>query len=447
MDSELSITNQNLGLPKKKDISKFTKASSNEEKTDLTNYFSTLISLKIAKELGDNLFTATANPEHLMKIRNGVGSAVMGENGITQHAEFVKHGFLGITPILVFQSLSIATGQYYLHNINQNLKSIKDNVESLVLLHKEKDISKMKTIFQGMEELFNNNFYDKHELSLVNQYIDNVRELKNYNLVQMEKTREKLNKMYLDFKKEDYLLQCQDISPNKPWYDIFTSDVISELKFERDSKIRVKERFRRYMDLHNLEDHENKHSQSTEEYKEEILKIKEEYHHKIKALEANFRDVTVLRTQSVIKKRHDQLKKLIEDSDLYHVLNLQTMTEFLEAQLTILKIKILLSLDKDKKVLQDLNSLFEQINQGKLNSLMASTDDFISSFEHYILDYLKADNIDSKFMQPTFDEFINAKQNFIYLNDEIKKQENLINNSKLYFTIKDGEPSYSIINQ
>ena len=108
--------------------------------------------LKIANPNG--FFTATVNPSTLMEYTKGVGglsSIVQGSNGkIISHSGFINASVF--TPIVAFQILSFATGQYYLHGINKQLSKILNKLDDLQFFIESEDFAKINFI---QEELLN----------------------------------------------------------------------------------------------------------------------------------------------------------------------------------------------------------------------------------------------------------------------------------------------------
>ena len=71
-------------------------------------------------------------PHTLMQYRNGgVGSQIMGENGIVAHASF--HSISAQAAVLgAFTAISVATGQYFLSKINNDLNVMKLNLDKIL---------------------------------------------------------------------------------------------------------------------------------------------------------------------------------------------------------------------------------------------------------------------------------------------------------------------------
>ena len=428
-------------VAKNLDLSKFSRGETADQKKELTAYFSSLVSIGIAEKIGENLFKATANPDTLMKVGKGVGSAVMGDKGIVKQSEFVKHGFYGITPMLLFQSMSVITGQYYLHNINQNLKSLVTQVDRLISYNKDKDLSKLKVAFNMVEELFLKSIYDNHEYGLVLNKTKEIEELSEFCNIKISSTRNELNFLYKKFKNDDYHLQCEDITQNRPWYDILTPDIISELNIELSSKISSEKRMKRY--------YIRESKKSPEEAKlyceEKIIEIEREYRGKIHHLEKTFRDVEDVRNFKTISKRKKELAKLLESTELFYYVELKTMIDFILVQLKVLKLKILLTLEKNDKNIYEMENLYSLISDNSLSEFFTPQNKFITNFEHKILSFLNSSS--QKFEGPVYNRFTEIKNVFSQIQTNVKKQEDLQKNSELYFTLKDDESSYIILNK
>lgn len=132
---------KNSSTPKSVDLRNYEKFE-NEKLYNLTSVaMNSLVEVGIAVKITENLFRATANPDTLMKLGDTYGSAVMGNSGITRQAGFVRADLIDILPSLGFQAAAMATGQYYLHNINENLKTIEGRIDKILSYLKNREFA------------------------------------------------------------------------------------------------------------------------------------------------------------------------------------------------------------------------------------------------------------------------------------------------------------------
>ena len=90
------------------------------------------------------LFTATINPTLLTKFGDGTFSTMIhGSRGIVQNAGYQAVSGTVFAPLLIFQAVSIVTGQYYLNGITKQLDSIDRKIERLVKLHHLERLAKI----------------------------------------------------------------------------------------------------------------------------------------------------------------------------------------------------------------------------------------------------------------------------------------------------------------
>lgn len=82
----------------------------------------------------ESLFIATADPSTLMKIGDGVGSAVMGVNGISGQAAFVPiaSSLPIVAPILAMQTLNAAVMMQQFQEVDRKLDAIKNTLDKAI---------------------------------------------------------------------------------------------------------------------------------------------------------------------------------------------------------------------------------------------------------------------------------------------------------------------------
>lgn len=92
-------------------------------------------SLGISAATSDTFFMATTNPATLMTIGNGVGSAVMGADGIVAQAPFIPvAGALMpiVAPLVAFQALTAIQSLQQFEKIHKRLISIEKGVNKII---------------------------------------------------------------------------------------------------------------------------------------------------------------------------------------------------------------------------------------------------------------------------------------------------------------------------
>ena len=108
----------------------------------------------IGAAVKNGLYTATIDPSVLMNYSDGsIGSAVMGKAGIMAHRGFVPAGGAIFAPIILFQIMSIVTGQYYLHGISKQLSGINTKLDKLISLFHTERSAKIRQIIKYFSEL------------------------------------------------------------------------------------------------------------------------------------------------------------------------------------------------------------------------------------------------------------------------------------------------------
>lgn len=80
------------------------------------------------------LFMATANPATLMALKGGVGSAVMGANGIVAQAPFipVAASLPVVAPIMAMQAMTAVVMLQQFHSLDRKLETIKNTLDTAI---------------------------------------------------------------------------------------------------------------------------------------------------------------------------------------------------------------------------------------------------------------------------------------------------------------------------
>jgi len=91
------------------------------------------LSVAGSSALSSNLFVATADASTLMKMGQGVGSAVMGSTGIARQAAFLPVAGVHIAfPVIVFQVLTTLTSLKHFNVVNKKLDILNENTRRII---------------------------------------------------------------------------------------------------------------------------------------------------------------------------------------------------------------------------------------------------------------------------------------------------------------------------
>lgn len=117
---------------------------------------------ELAKKAPNGLFTASTSVDNLTQFKDGSYSTmVRGANGqIQKHAGFVEVKGVGGVNLanLVsagMQAMSIASGMYYLHEINTQLNSLNEKVNEIIRVRDDEQIGMLKSINKIIIEISN----------------------------------------------------------------------------------------------------------------------------------------------------------------------------------------------------------------------------------------------------------------------------------------------------
>lgn len=141
---------------------------------------------ELAKKAPNGLFTASTSIDNLTQFKDGSYSTmVRGANGqIQKHAGFVEvKGVVGGVNIanlvsVGMQAMSIASGMYYLHEINTQLDSLNKKVNEIIRVRDDEQIGMLKSINKIIIE------------------ISNKEEVSDLDLAQLRRQREKASEIF-----------------------------------------------------------------------------------------------------------------------------------------------------------------------------------------------------------------------------------------------------------
>lgn len=110
----------------------------------------------LSASLSSTLYVATADPSTLMKLGPGVGSAVMGANGITAQAAFlpVASALPIVAPILAMQALTTAVTLKQFEQVDQKLDAIKNTLDRAIARTEATHTGEILTASSIVEEIY-----------------------------------------------------------------------------------------------------------------------------------------------------------------------------------------------------------------------------------------------------------------------------------------------------
>lgn len=146
----------------------------------------------------NGLYQATAPVSQLMKLSSGgIGSAMIGENGkIIAQKGFVQASGSAFTPIIVFQILSMVTGQYYMNGITKQLNAINEKLDSIINKIESSYQGKIQSAISFFQILANQNSYSIDDLILLRMRLIDVQDIYFNYLIQMRKEAQKVRQKW-----------------------------------------------------------------------------------------------------------------------------------------------------------------------------------------------------------------------------------------------------------
>ncbi len=128
----------------------------------------------------NGLFSATVNPILLTKFRDGTFSTMIhGSKGISSHAGYQAASASVFAPLIIFQAMSMVTGQYYFQGITKQLNSINKKIDKLFELHHIERLAKIRNSINIIKKLYtinHPNIEDMLSLKLVENDIGVIHE-------------------------------------------------------------------------------------------------------------------------------------------------------------------------------------------------------------------------------------------------------------------------------
>lgn len=110
----------------------------------------------LSASLSSTLFMATADPATLMKLGQGVGSAVMGVNGVVAQAAFipVASSLPIVAPILAMQAVSTAVTLQQFQQVDRKLDAIKSTLDAAIARSEATHVGELLTASSIVDEVY-----------------------------------------------------------------------------------------------------------------------------------------------------------------------------------------------------------------------------------------------------------------------------------------------------
>lgn len=110
----------------------------------------------LSASLSSTLFMATADPATLMKLGQGVGSAVMGVNGVVAQAPFiaVASSLPVVAPIMAMQALSTAVTLQQFQQVDRKLNAIKSTLDAAIARSEATHVGELLTASSIVDEVY-----------------------------------------------------------------------------------------------------------------------------------------------------------------------------------------------------------------------------------------------------------------------------------------------------
>lgn len=163
---------------------------------------STIVPSTTAMMNPHGLFTATINPQLLTKLADGTFSTMIhGSKGIVGHSGFTSISASVFTPIIIFQVMSMLTGQYYMNGITKQLTRLENRVEELLKLYHNERVSKVNVYKKRLDELFGRSFPQIEDL------------------VELRNMRSEISVIFEEYKNSVLTIEPKDIILSQKWFN------------------------------------------------------------------------------------------------------------------------------------------------------------------------------------------------------------------------------------
>lgn len=153
---------------------------------------------EIAKQAPTGLFTTMADPASLSRFTDGTFTTMVRDfdNNLVSHEGFSPFKIEGkINPIALvnvgMQAMAAVSGQYYLHHINKELKSINHVLQNLIEFYHEEKVSILISAKNRIFEITKKRHVDDHD-------VEEIRRLHNRIVEVSVEYKTRLERQYVD---------------------------------------------------------------------------------------------------------------------------------------------------------------------------------------------------------------------------------------------------------
>lgn len=260
----VQITDEELQSKKyyKVDFSEIDFAAGQLLNVGLNQWRELLTFSELAKKAPNGLFTASTSVDNLTKFKDGSYSTmVRGANGqIQKHAGFIEvKGVVGGVNIadlvsVGMQAMSIASGMYYLHEINTQLDSLNEKVNEIIRIRDDEHIGMLKSINKIIIEISNKEEVSDIDLAQLRRQREKASEIFEARFETYQRRRKenlnnlkKIEKSILEINKDTYILyQANRLELSAQLIEIFL-----HMKKNNVSERYIKQQLKRFKNNYN----------------------------------------------------------------------------------------------------------------------------------------------------------------------------------------------------
>lgn len=166
------------------------------------------------------LFKATVDIETLMRYSTGAYSSIVQEGGrYSAHHGFISVGMKVFTPIIIFQTISIITGQYFFNILNKQLNDINKKTSKILQLLEIEKQAKIKVAHKTLDTFNNLENIVSDDLSLICDIIHEIDVLKEEYVIRVDNEKSniysQINNIVPDESKERLFFKGMAFIKNK----------------------------------------------------------------------------------------------------------------------------------------------------------------------------------------------------------------------------------------
>ncbi|MDY0236905.1 MAG: hypothetical protein RBR71_12840 [Gudongella sp.] len=165
---------------------------------------------EIAKKAPNGLFTATVDPSTLSKFVDGKTTTMVRDtaNKLTGHAGFQSiENFSKVNPLLAvnvgMQATAAISGQYYLHQIFDQLDGISSNLEKLIEFHHDEKIGILINAKKRLGEIIQRKNVDEFDIKEIRDLRNKIGEIFQEYKIRLDRERKNIAK----FKPETWFVE------------------------------------------------------------------------------------------------------------------------------------------------------------------------------------------------------------------------------------------------